>query len=154
MLGPPGPQMLMPYAETDLDEFRPTKDPAEKMGPFDVAVIAEPADDKLAGQRGKVVVVSDTDFIEDRIHFPESWNTRPGEASTYGVYDNEQFVRQVLAYLKKRPSRIEAEITPPTPFAGDFRSPWVERAKWTLWLGMPALFLVLGLFVFLVRRRA
>ncbi|MBN2489354.1 MAG: Gldg family protein [Planctomycetes bacterium] len=154
IVGPPGPQMLMPYAETELDQFRPTKDPAEKMGPFDVAVIAEPADDKLAGQRGKVVVVADTDFIEDRIQFPESWAARPGDASTYGVYDNELFVRQVLHYLKKRPSRIEATIVPPTPFDGNFQSPWVRHAKWVLWLALPALFLALGLFVFTVRRRA
>jgi ABC-2 type transport system permease protein len=154
MLGSPGPQMLMPYAETDIDQPRPTKEPSERLGPFDVAVIAEPADAGLAGRRGKVVVVADTDFIEDRIHFPDSWNMRTGDASPYGVYDNEQFVRQMLSYLKKRPSRIEATITPPTLFAGDFRSPWIARAKWALWLGLPALFLLLGLFVSIVRRRA
>jgi len=154
LLGPPGPQMLMPYAETDIDSAQPTKDPAERMGPFDVAVMVEPEDARAAAGRGKVVVVGDTDFIEDRVAFPEGWPPTRSEASTYGIYDNEQFVRTVLDYLKKRPSEIEAEIAQPMLYLGDVKSPWVERAKLTLWLWIPAVFLVLGLFVFYVRRRA
>jgi ABC-2 type transport system permease protein len=154
ILGRPGPQMLMPYAESDVDGFRPTKDGSERMGPFDVAVMVEPADDKLAGQRGKVLVVGDTDFIEDRIGFPDGWPPPRAEASTYGAFDNEQFIRTVLNYLKKRPSEIEAKIAPPILYLGDVKSQWVHPARVTLWVWIPAAFLVLGLFVFFVRRRA
>jgi len=154
ILGRPGPQMHMPYAETDIDSSRPTKDGAERMGPFDVAVMVEPADAEHAGHRGKVLIVGDTDFIEDRFAFPDSWPPAREEVSTYGALDNEQFIRTVLKYLKQRPSEIEAKIAPPIPYLGDMESPWVDRAKVTLWLWIPAAFLVLGLFVFFVRRRA
>lgn len=153
-LGPPGPQMLIPYAETDLDSMRPSKDRKEEMGPFAVAVIAESADEADAAKRGKVLVVGDTDFIEDRLQHPEGWPPSRQQVSTYGVYDNKVFVQKAMAYLKQRPSVIEGEIARPIPYAGRFDQPVVSRARWTLWLAAPAFCLFLGLFVFITRRRA
>ena len=181
IMGQPGPQMLVPWAETELDAYRPQQESKERTGAFNVALIAEPvasaASDtegkpeetsgkdppgtNKAGEktppdaRGKVVVVGDTDFIEDRIKLPDSWPpSRTTEVSPYGATDNAEFVRATLDYLKKQTSGIEVDIKPPTPFHGRFEPHVLSMARWVLWLIIPALLAALGLVVFVVRRSA
>ncbi len=139
----------MPFAETTLDNPQPKKDRTERMGTFDVAVIAEPVDPK--SKAGKVVLVSDTDFIEDLLRLPEAFGPQRTTVSTYGVYENRLFMQQVLKYLKKRPSPLKVEIKEPQPY--NMRIANLSNARMVLWLAMPGFLLLCGLFVFFVRRK-
>jgi len=150
-----GRQMLRPYATKDLDKPQSTVDRAAPQGPFDVAVLCEPVEAGTEGGPGKVLVVGDTDFIEDRIGLPEAFGMqRTGDWSPFGELENSTFIQVAFEFLKKRPAKIDVDIKPPRPFAGDYKASSLKTSRWVLWLCMPVFFLLLGFLVFFVRRRA
>ena len=150
-----GRDMLRPYATKDLDKPQTTVDRAAPKGPFDVAVLCEPVEARAEGGAGKVLVVGDTDFIEDRVGLPEAFGMQQtGNWSPFGELENSTFMQVAFDFLKKRPTKIDVDIKPPRVFAGDFKAPSLKTSRWVLWLCMPAFFLFLGFLVFFVRRRA
>ncbi len=148
--------MFVPYAETELDSNRPTKEPAERTGPFDIAVLIEPTEANATA--GKIVVISDTDFIEDKLQIPMS--EVPVDISTYTGWQNNLFMEELLRYLKGRTATLTSEIEAPDRFAfgqamqrPEFNA-WKRRSQAILWLGLPAFFVCCGIFVFWVRRKS
>lgn len=148
--------MARPYAETELNANRPTKEPNERTGPFDLAVLIEPTEANASA--GKVVVISDTDFIEDKLQIPMA--ELGVDVSTYIGWQNDLFMEELLRYLKGRSERLKENVEAPLrfTFGRDMTRPefnaWKRRSQAILWLALPTFFVCCGVFVFWVRRKS